>query len=362
MAISTDLAGGSAQASGARGAAAALASRVVPVDILRGLVLLVLLPDLTGGFSFYRMAERHPDSSVWVPLAAQFRHVEWTGVALWDLVMPLFVFLIGVSMALSYQRRIDSGQDRRTLLVHALLRSLTLVVLGLLLQFEPKRSFDELLPYLVLSTGLPLEEWWPWRGTDPQARHASWGIVLYRWAVVLAAGCWMFLHVEQLGDYQANQILILVGLACMPAFLLVGCSTRVQAWAIVAILGAYGLAFTLHAPSPDAVPVGESFSGLFAHWNNGTNLGAAFDHWLFGVLPRAVPYQGNPHGYHTLAFIPLIALMVAGAMVGRAIGRTAAPRPLAMRLAAMAVAGLLAGWLMSLTVFPLVKSLWTPSW
>src|SRR5262249_15000600 len=33
-----------------------------------------------------------------------------------------------------------------------------------------------------------------------------------------------------------------------------------------------------------------------------------------------------------------------------------------VRLGAMALAGIAVGWLLSLTLFPLVKSLWTPSW
>src|SRR5436309_3248582 len=103
MAISTDVARG-AQAAGLQSVAALDTQRVVAVDILRGLVLILLLPDLAGGFSFYQMAERYPDHWLWEPLASQFRHVPWSGVALWDLVMPLFVFVIGLSMALSCRR------------------------------------------------------------------------------------------------------------------------------------------------------------------------------------------------------------------------------------------------------------------
>jgi predicted acyltransferase len=78
--------------------------RIAAVDALRGLAILLLVPDVYGGFSFYIMARQQPDSVQWSALATQFTHVAWRGVALWDLIMPVFVFVVGVSMALSGER------------------------------------------------------------------------------------------------------------------------------------------------------------------------------------------------------------------------------------------------------------------
>ncbi len=339
------------------------APRVVAIDVLRGLVLLVLLPDLAGGFSFYRMAQTHPGDWLWGPLSSQFGHVEWSGMALWDLVMPLFVFLIGVSMALSAGRRQREGQSPRAMLAQAVLRSATLVVLGLLLQFKVESHFDELLPFIVLSAGLPAGAWLGRLAGHPDIATSQAIDVSYRVGVLAAAIGWMTAHLGQLGNYQfGNQILVLAGLAYTPAFMLNRCSVRAQVGAVAAILAAYGLAFMLYNAPADAVPLGTSYTGLFGHWNNGTNLAAAFDRWLFEWLPREEPYAGNPHGYHTLEFIPLIAVMVAGAMTGRALVQGAAPRPLALRCAVLAAAGLALAWVLAETLFPLVKSLWTPSW
>ena len=84
-------------------------ARIVGVDALRGLVMLMLLPDLAGGFSFYRMAELHPDSAAWQFLGRQFTHAQWAGAHVWDFVMPVFALLVGVSLALSQAARTARG-------------------------------------------------------------------------------------------------------------------------------------------------------------------------------------------------------------------------------------------------------------
>ena len=338
--------------------------RVLAVDVLRGLVLLFLLPDLAGGFSFYAVAQALPESPVWRGLAAQFGHVEWTGVALWDLVMPLFVFLVGVSMALSYTRRRHDGQSEASLLTHAALRSVALFLLGMLLQFKPQTRFDELLPFLVLSTGLPVGRAWRRliHGGQPGPTEAV--ETTYTLVVLLVAALWLALHYPQLGHYEiGSQILALLGLAYLPAFLLQRAGLSMQALAIVAVLGLYGLAFALYSGAPvRASTVGEVFTGAFAPWNAGANLGAAFDDWFFSSLPRAEPYRGNPHDYQSLLFVPLIAAILFGALVGRVLAQQGPSRRLALVLTAGALAGMALACVMSETVAPLLKSLWTPTW
>ncbi len=331
--------------------------RVLAVDVLRGLVLLVLLPDLAGGFSFYAVAQATPESAIWRALAAQFRHVEWTGVALWDLVMPLFVFMVGVSMALSFASRHSAGQSDASLLTHAALRSAALFLLGMLLQFQPKVRFDEALPFLVLSTGLPIGR--AWRHLVHRGEPGPTGRIdtLYAVAMFTLVGAWVAVHYPQLGHYEiGSQILTLLGLAYLPAFLIQRQSLRLQAVAFVAILVAYGLAFVLY-PIQAPVPSRAAFPGIFAHWNSGANVATAIDTWLFSLLPRSEPYRGNPHDYHSLLFVPLIAAILFGAIVGHLLAQRGPSRDLALRFCAASLAGV-----MSVCVAPLLKSLWTPTW
>jgi heparan-alpha-glucosaminide N-acetyltransferase len=339
-----------------------LAQRVVAVDVLRGLVMLFLIPDLSGGFSFYQMGDRYPSSAVWGWLGRQFTHVEWTGAAVWDFVMPVFIFLAGVAIPLSYASRQARGESYAGALWHAFVRGFALVLLGLLIQFKPQSAIDQLCAYLVLSLGLPVTAWiarWL-RIESPRWRmllDGAWPMMVFG-----AIAAWLLTHFVQLGSYDFNQILIQIGLAYFAAFLFVRQGIRAQALLALAILVAYGLAFVLYVPPPGAVPRGEILTGLFSHWNNGDNLAAGVDLWFINLLPRAEPYLGNDHGYHTLQFIPLIAVMLAGMIVGRCMNNSDDRATLSLRLIAAAAAAIVLGYLLSISLAPLIKSLYTPSW
>src|SRR6185436_10078218 len=56
--------------SAAGAATSPLPRRVVAVDVFRGLVILILVPDVLGGFSFFRVAHEFPDSTFWSSLGA----------------------------------------------------------------------------------------------------------------------------------------------------------------------------------------------------------------------------------------------------------------------------------------------------
>jgi len=64
-------------------------------------------------------------------LAGELQHAEWHGFTLWDGVFPLFLFLAGASLPLSFARRAERGATRGALARHAVARGLRLVLLGL---------------------------------------------------------------------------------------------------------------------------------------------------------------------------------------------------------------------------------------
>lgn len=65
-------------------------------------------------------------------LAGQFRHVEWEGFHFYDLIFPLFVFIVGLVLPFSLTRRLEAGANRRELYRHAFRRLLLLFLMGLL--------------------------------------------------------------------------------------------------------------------------------------------------------------------------------------------------------------------------------------
>ena len=59
-------------------------------------------------------------------------HVRWQGCTLWDLIMPAFLFMVGVALPFSIASRRRRGQGSARLFAHAVWRSVVLVLLGIL--------------------------------------------------------------------------------------------------------------------------------------------------------------------------------------------------------------------------------------
>jgi predicted acyltransferase len=64
----------------------------------------------------------------------QFSHVPWQGLHLYDLIWPLFMFIMGVAIPLSIASRRAKGATDRSLLLHAVRRAVILFLLGTITQ------------------------------------------------------------------------------------------------------------------------------------------------------------------------------------------------------------------------------------
>ena len=75
---------------------------------------------------------------LWSPtpkwLAYHLEHVEWEGFSAWDLIMPLFLFVVGAAMPFSLSRRLELGQPKIELYGKMIRRCLILYVLGMIVQ------------------------------------------------------------------------------------------------------------------------------------------------------------------------------------------------------------------------------------
>ena len=74
------------------------------------------------------------DIGFFKPLLPQFEHVKWIGFRAWDLIMPLFLFVVGAAMPFSFAKRLARGDSKKLLYAHILKRVLILFVLGLICQ------------------------------------------------------------------------------------------------------------------------------------------------------------------------------------------------------------------------------------
>jgi len=318
-------------------------TRLVSLDAFRGFVMLLMASE---GFHLAHVWNEHQSQilmsgqskMLWETLAYQFSHVPWVGCALWDLIQPAFMFMVGVSMPFSYAKRARKGQHGFRRFLHAILRSVILILLGVFLY----------------SVGDPLTH------------------------------------------FKLVNVLTQIGLGYIFVYLLVGRSSGVQLLAIIAILGGYGYWFydytipeqeriDLYAyleeegfdPKADVEHFDDDYS---AHWNKHTNAAAGFDReWLnkpprFEDEFRGKKFWVNTGGYTTLNFIPSIATMIFGLMAGQLlIGPLTNQRKCRLLFASgflLLVAGLFMdthiwpintgdwGW----SVCPIVKRIWTPTW
>jgi predicted acyltransferase len=67
-------------------------------------------------------------------IGPQLEHVSWQGFTAWDLIMPLFLFVVGTAMPFSFARRLERGQTKARLYRHVLVRVAILWILGMIAQ------------------------------------------------------------------------------------------------------------------------------------------------------------------------------------------------------------------------------------
>lgn len=98
--------------------------RLVSVDVLRAVAI--------GGMLLVNNHASGGEPPLWV------QHVDWEGLRFADVVFPWFLFVAGVSMALSFDKRAD--QSRLLFWAHFAARVLGLLVIGLVLNHYSHRA------------------------------------------------------------------------------------------------------------------------------------------------------------------------------------------------------------------------------
>ncbi|MHC4543652.1 MAG: acyltransferase family protein [Planctomycetota bacterium] len=107
-----------------------LASRVMSIDAVRGFVMFWII----GGWYIFSGLHTALDNPTTAFLMNQLKHVKWEGFVFEDLIMPLFLFIVGVVMPFSFNKRLERGDSKQKLYIHIVLRSVILFVLGMIAQ------------------------------------------------------------------------------------------------------------------------------------------------------------------------------------------------------------------------------------
>ena len=104
--------------------------RVMSVDALRGFDMFWII----GGDIGFQSLDKVFHNRLSGFIKVQFDHVEWRGFHFEDIIMPLFLFLVGVSMVYSYRKRLVNAASDRSLWMHTVKRVVILWILGMMIQ------------------------------------------------------------------------------------------------------------------------------------------------------------------------------------------------------------------------------------
>jgi predicted acyltransferase len=267
--------------------------RMVSLDVFRGATIagMILVND--------------PGS--WSHIYPPLEHAEWNGWTPTDLIFPFFLFIVGVSLTLSFATRISRGISRRALVLHVVRRSALIFFIGLFLNGFPEFDFGSIRIMGVLQR-----------------------IAL----CYLAAGLLYLFTFHR--EAQAGE----------PTR--VRANLRVTAIVALTLLVGYWALMTF-------VPVPGYGAG---HLSKNDNLGAYIDRSLLGGHLWEESKTWDPEGF--LSTLPAVASLLIGILAGEWLRSDRAAARKTLGLAAAGLAFLVAGRLLH-PFFPINKNLWTSS-
>jgi predicted acyltransferase len=108
---------------------AVVSQRLMSLDALRGFDMFWIMGGDAIGQALDKMV--HSDSGVVHFVATQLDHVPWTGFHFYDMIFPLFVFIVGVSLVFSLTKIIER-EGREAATIRIVRRGLLLWVIGVL--------------------------------------------------------------------------------------------------------------------------------------------------------------------------------------------------------------------------------------
>lgn len=106
--------------------------RLLGLDALRGFTVAgMILVNVPGSWSH-----------VYAPLL----HAKWNGLTIADLVFPFFIFIMGVSIVLAFSKILEKGTSKQLMITKVIKRSITIFVLGLILNLISYRFQEFRIP------------------------------------------------------------------------------------------------------------------------------------------------------------------------------------------------------------------------
>lgn len=274
--------------------------RMLSLDVFRGITITMMI------------FVNNPGS--WSHMYAPMRHAEWNGWTPTDCIFPFFIFIMGVSIVLSFSKKLENGTPKTELYKTIGIRTLKLFGLGIFLA--------------LLSIDLLQPDYNWFEDTFLQVRYMG---VLQRLALVYAITALLFLHLDRL------------------KLLFAGIGLLVVYWLAMFFI-------------PFSAVIDGSLVNLTGTLEHGKNFAAWIDYHVLGanhVYYKNVPLPYDPEGLFST--IPAVASCIAGVLTGYYLIEK---RSLEQRISTLFFFGvmlLFVGEVLDYS-FPINKTIWSPSY
>ncbi|KIQ25458.1 hypothetical protein RT99_00640 [Flavobacterium sp. MEB061] len=110
--------------------------RLISLDALRGFVMFWIM---SGEHIIHALAKAAP-IPVFIWMSSQLHHAEWNGITFYDMIFPVFLFVAGVSMPYSFEKKMElagvktpqelPSNEKKKIYLSMLRRTCILLVLG----------------------------------------------------------------------------------------------------------------------------------------------------------------------------------------------------------------------------------------
>src|SRR6266404_1492106 len=132
--------------------------RLMSVDALRGFDMFWIIGADSLVYALHRLSPSKPTNF----LADQLEHVDWQGFHFYDLIFPLCVFLVGVSIVFSLTKTVERD-GKADAIKHVISRGILLYIAGVLFCFFKPRALvgicaGLLIGYWALMTFIPIRD------------------------------------------------------------------------------------------------------------------------------------------------------------------------------------------------------------
>lgn len=111
-------------------------NRLISLDVLRGFVMFWIM---SGEHIIHALAKAAP-IPVFVWMSSQMHHTDWDGITFYDMIFPVFLFVAGVSMPFSFDKKMKlagvntpselPSKEKRKIYLSMLKRTCILIFLG----------------------------------------------------------------------------------------------------------------------------------------------------------------------------------------------------------------------------------------